>query len=175
MDALTLMNAKVFLGQEFLTWLWYVSEEQGSVQLPDGRLVDVLLGERLVLSPAQGQEGTRVTVKGREASLAEARQALKRGKFVESLRLGLMIDGKEYWLTLEAAELGLKALKLPPTAPGGAAPEGRVLERVSLVDAALRGLEGLLVVFLTQRLADERGGQLWIALKSWAAGRRPEE
>jgi recombination associated protein RdgC len=174
MDVLALMNEKIFLGQEFLTWLWYVSEEQGSVQLGDGRLVDVLMGERLVLSPMQGQEGTRVTVKGRESSLAEARQGLKRGKLVESLRLGLMIDGEEYWLTLEAAELGLKSLKLPPTAPGGNAREdgleGLVLERVSLVDAALRGLEGLLMVFLTQRLADERGGELWAALKAWAAG-----
>ena len=178
MDVLALMNEKVFLGQEFLTWLWYVSEEMGSVQLADGRLVDVLLGERLVLGPVQGQEGTRVTVKGRETSLAEARQALRRGKLVESLRLGLMIDGEEYWLTLEAAELGLKALKLPPTAPGGGAPEGLeglVLERISLVDAALRGLEGLLMVFLTQRLADEKGGELWAALRAWAAGRQGEE
>ncbi len=177
MDVLALMNEKVFLGQEFLTWLWYVSEEMGSVQLADGRLVDVLLGERLVLGPVQGQEGTRVTVKGRETSLAEARQALRRGKLVESLRLGLMIDGEEYWLTLEASELGLKALKLPPTAPGGGAPEGLeglVLERISLVDAALRGLEGLLMVFLTQRLADEKGGELWAALKAWASDRQGE-
>lgn len=174
MDVLALMNEKVFLGQEFLTWLWYVSEELGSVQLADGRLVDVMLGESLVLSPAQGQEGTRVSVRGREASLAEARQALKRGKLVESLRLGLMIDGEEYWLTLEAAELGLKALKLPPTAPGGAAPEGQeglALERIFLVDAALRGLEGLLMAYLTQRLADDKGGEVWQTLKAWAAGR----
>ena len=178
MDVLALMNEKIFLGQEFLTWLWYVSEQEGSVQLADGRMVDVLLGDRLVLGPMQGQEGTRVTVKGREASLAEARQALRRGKLVESLRLGLTIDGDEYWLTLGADELVPKALKLPPTAPGDGAPEGQeglVLERVSLVDTTLRGLEGLLLVFLQQRLADEQGGELWARLKAWAAGRQSQE
>lgn len=175
MDVLALLNEKVFLGQEFLTWLWYVAEEEGSVQLEDGRLVDVLLGERLMLGPTQGQEGTRVTVKGREASLAEARQALKRGKLVEGLRLGLILDGEEYWLNLEAAELAPKALKPPPTAPGQGGPEGQeglVLERIALVDGALRGLEGLLLVFLRQRLADEKGGELWARLQAWAAGRQ---
>ncbi|MBI5523703.1 MAG: hypothetical protein HY910_13835 [Desulfarculus sp.] len=181
MDVLALLNEKVFLGQEFLTWLWYVAEEEGSVQLEDGRLVDVLLGERLVLGPMQGQEGTRVTVKGREASMAEARQALRRGKLVEGLRLGLTLDGEEYWLNLEAAELAPKALKLPPTAPGQGGPEGLegleglVLERISLVDGALRGLEGLLLVFLRQRLASEQGGELWARLQAWAAGRRAQD
>lgn len=175
MDILALMNEKLFLGQEFLTWLWYVSEELGSVELDDGRLVDVLLGDRLVLGPMQGQEGTRVTVKGREASLAEARQGLRRGKLVESLRVGLGLDGEEYWLTLGAAELGLAALKMPATAPGDGGPEGLdglVLERVSLIDGALRALEGLLLVFLGQRLANEQGGQLWAEMTRWAAGRQ---
>ena len=173
MDVLALLNEKFFLGQEFLTWLWYVSEREGVVELPDGRQVEVMLGDKLVLGPAQGQEGTRVSVRGREASLAEARQALRRGKLVEGLRLGLMIDGEEFWCTLGAAELGLSALKLPPTAPAEGAPEGLdglVLERVALIGAAMKALEGLLLVFLRGRLADEKGGQLWESLRDWAAG-----
>lgn len=173
MDLLSLMNEKVFLGQEFLTWLWFCCETEPALTLADGRQVELMLGDRLLLGPVMGQEGTRVTVSGREASLAEARQALKRGKLVEAIRLGLMIDGEEYALSLNAAELAINAMKTPATAPAEGGPEGidgLVLERVALIEAAVRGLEGLLGLFLRGRLADEAGGELWARVKAWAQG-----
>lgn len=173
MDLLSLLNEKIFLGQEFLTWLWYLCETEPVLTLPDGRQVELMLGDRLLLGPAMGQDGTRVSVTGREASLAEARQALKRGKLVEAIRLGIMIDGEEYALGLNAGELAISALKTPATAPAEGGPEGidgLVLERVALIDAAVRGLEGLLGIFLRGRLADDAGGELWAAMRAWAQG-----
>ena len=72
MDTLEMLNQKMFLGQEFLTWLWYLSENEEPLELEPGRPVWVYLGESLTLGPAQGAEGSRVSVKGKEASLAEA-------------------------------------------------------------------------------------------------------
>lgn len=189
MDLLELINQKAFLGQEFLTWLWYVSEEEEAPVLADGRSVRVSLGDRLVLGPTQGAEGTRVTVKGQEVSLAEARQALRRGKLVEAMRLGLEMEGEEYWLNLTAAELAVGSLKLPPVAPaedplrpeppGGMEPEGPsaavnladglVLERVALINNALQAMEGLFKVFMTRRLDEDQASQMKQALKAWAA------
>lgn len=191
MDLLELINQKAFLGQEFLTWLWYVSEEEESPTLADGRSVQVSLGDRLVLGPAQGAEGTRVTVKGQEVSLAEARQALRRGKLVEAMRLGLEMEGEEYWLNLSAAELAISSLKLPPVAPaedilrpeppGGIEPEpegpgpaasmadGLVLERVALIGNALDAVEGLFRVFLARRLDEDKAAEMKQALKAWAS------
>jgi recombination associated protein RdgC len=172
MDILRLINDKLFLGQEFLTWLWYVSEEEGPQTMADGRQVDVLLGDSLLLGPALGQEGTRVAVKGREDSLAEARQALRRGKLVEGLRLGLVVDGEEFWLKLTAAELAPAALRLPAGAgvePGQEGREGHLLERIYLTETALRAMEGLLLIFLQGRLEDERGGELWAKVRAWAS------
>jgi recombination associated protein RdgC len=171
MDILQLIGDKLFLGQEFLTWLWYASEEEGPLALADGRQVEVLLGDRLLLGPAQGQEGTRVLVRGREASLAEARQALRRGKLVEGLRLGLVVEGEEYWFSLSAAELAPAGLRLPAGAgvePGQEGREGHLLERIYLCETALRALEGLLLIFLRGRLENEQGGELWERVRDWA-------
>jgi hypothetical protein len=186
MDLLELINQKAFLGQEFLTWLWYVSEEEEPPTLADGRSVQVSLGDRLVLGPAQGAEGTRVTVKGQEVSLAEARQALRRGKLVEAMRLGLEMEGEEYWLNLTAAELAISSLKLPPVAPaedilrpepqGGIEPEpegpspadGLVLERVALIGNTLDAVEGLYKVFLARRLDEDKAAEMKQALRAWA-------
>lgn len=169
-EMLSLVQEKRFLGQEFLTWLWHVSEEQGYAVLADGRQVEVLLGDHLALGPAQGQEGTRVTVRGHEASLSEARQALRRGKLLDSLRLGLRLDGEEYWLGLDAPTLGVKSLRLPTTAPSEdrAGLAGLLLERIALIETAVSAVQGLLGRYLELRLAS--GGQLPEAMRAWAVG-----
>lgn len=171
MDLLELLNQKMFLGQEFLTWLWRTSEAEDPVRLDDDQVVSVYLGELLVLGPAQGAEGSRVTVRGREASLAEAREGLRRGKLVEAIRLGLEIDEEEYWLTLKAPALEVSSLKLPaiPAGDDNESLEGRLLERVFLVDTALKAVEGLFKKFLSARMEDQSGGQLWRDMKDWAA------
>ena len=170
MDTLELLNQKMFLGQEFLTWLWYLSENEEPLELEPGRPVWVYLGENLTLGPAQGAEGSRVSVKGKEASLAEAREGLRQGKLVEALRLGLGLEDDEFWMTVKAAGLEVSSLKLPAISPGDEAEglEGRLLERVFLIETALGALEGLFKLYLAKRLEDEKGGELWDFLKNWA-------
>jgi recombination associated protein RdgC len=173
MDILALVNEKLFLGQEFLTWLWYLSEKEDKLVIPGGRRVQILLGDRLAMCPAQGQDGTSVTVRGQETFLAEARQALKRGKLVELMRLGLVVDGEEFWCTLRAHDLAMGSLRLPPAGGSqepGQGREGVMLERLYLAEMALRALEGLFSIFLAGRLADEKGGELWASVRIWAGG-----
>lgn len=172
MDILTLLNEKVFLGQEFLTWLWYLSEETDTLSLPDGRMIQVQLGELLALGPRQGQEGVRVTVTGKETSLAEARQALKRDKLVDVIRLCFIIDGEEYWLSLRASDLAPRSLRLPASAPlegaGKESHDGLTLERLALLENLLSALDGLLLMYLTGRLENMQGGSLWQQVQEWA-------
>jgi len=172
MNLSEMLEQKIFLGQEFLTWLWFLLETEGGAEVKDLGWVELTLGERLVLGPAMGAEGSRVTVSGAEGSLAEAREALRQGKLVEALRLGLEIHGEEYALNLEAAELTVKSLKLPTTAAPSEEPEGLeglVLERVALLENTLKAAEGLLALFLSQRLDPLAGPQLRRSLGEWAA------
>ena len=172
MDTLDLLNHKLFLAQEFMTWLWFASEQGAPVKLADGEPVEVLLGDSITLGPPQGAEGSRVSVRGKESSLAEAREALRQGKLVEAMRLGLLIDGEETWLTLKAPDLAVSSLKLPAVeqSDGDEGPEGLYLERVFLIERALKTLDGLFTEFLTGRLESAGGGPLWEALKEWAKG-----
>ena len=160
---------KEFLAFEFLTWLWYAAEEDPEHKLEGGETVSVLLGERLVLGPPAGREGSRVTVAGRENSLTEARAALKRGKLVEVMRLGLECESMEFWMTLKAPELNPAAMRTPTVADdeGPQDMDARLLERVSLINTAHRLLEGLWGRFLTQRLG--QSDQMAQALREWVA------
>lgn len=167
MDVLTILNEKVFLGQEFLTWLWWLAEQEAPHRTGDDRVVEVMLGDHLVLGPAQGREGARITVRGHEASLAEAREGLKQGKLVESLRLGLIVDNEEFWLSLRAADLTISSLKLPPMQGGDDhEPGGLWLERIALVEMAIAALDDLLRSFLQARLPDD-GRDFRQTLTAW--------
>ncbi|MCB2188617.1 MAG: recombination-associated protein RdgC [Deltaproteobacteria bacterium] len=153
-------------GQEFLTWLWYLSEEADAPEMTKGHGVEVMLGDRLVLAPPPGQEGSQVTVKDSEGDLAEAREALRQGKRVECLRLGLSVDGEEFWLTLRASGLGASALRMPPAAGQEDGPEGQVLERVALLQEVLGSLDRLFANFQALRQKDD-GAALSQSLEAW--------
>lgn len=170
LDLKAILNEKMFLGQEFLTWLWWLCEQETPLELEPGRPVELLLGDRLLLGPVQGREGTRLTVKGSEQTLAEAREGLRRGKLVESLKLGLLVDGEEMWLNLKAADLGVSGLKLPPVR-GGEGDErdeaGLWLERIALIDLAVSTLDALFQRFIEQRVAPGPENPLRAVLKEW--------
>ena len=170
MDVPSLLNEYMFLGQEFLTWLWCVSETEQQVNLDSGKQVLLMLGDRLVLGPVQAAEGVRVTVKGQEVSLAEAREALRRGKQVEAMRLGLEIDGEEFWTNLRGADLAVSAMRTPPTAPGEDGEEGLILERIALAETALSTLEELFGRYLARRLDEHQAPELLADLRQWVAG-----
>jgi hypothetical protein len=154
-----------------LTWLWFSAEDFGQVNLEDGTPVGIKLGESLSLAPVMGQEGSRVQVRGREVALAEARQALRRGKLVDGLHLGLMIEGEEFWAALDAATLTPKGLRLPPIAPAAGernALDALHLERLALILGFLRALDGLFARFLEERCATPPTEGVIARMHAWA-------
>jgi len=172
MDLQHIQNEKRFLGQEFLTWLWWISEEEGQIDLIDGTSLEIMLADRMSLRPVAGADGARVSLRGKEARLAEARHALRAGKLVDRLRLGLTIDGEDYWLTLDATELAIGALRTPAMAPAEGGREGRdalTLERIALIETAVRALDGLYRQYLAGRMATATGGEDWERMRAWAA------
>jgi recombination associated protein RdgC len=166
MDLAAIVREKSFLGQEFLTWLWWMSESGEEFTLADGRQLALTLGERLSLAPPWGHEGSRVGVAGKDQILAEAREGLRQGKLLDSLRLGLNIDSQDYWLTLDAVWLSPRSVRLPATAASegqGLDSDGLVLERLALLETLTTALDSLFAIFLQQRPRHDG----WPQFKRW--------
>ena len=145
MDVLSLLNEYVFLGQEFLTWLWYESETEQQLTLDSGKTGPADAGgDRLVLGPVQGSEGVRVTVKGQEVSLAEARGGPCAGaNRWRPCAWAWRSTARSFWLNLRGADLAVSSMRMPPTAPGEDGQEGLILERIALAETALATIEEL--------------------------------
>lgn len=163
MDLVDLIKEKRFLGQEFLTWLWFASEERGgAVMLEDSQEeVSLVFEKHLLLESGEGEELEKVICQGLRAGLAEARTGLALGKKIEQARLLLARDTYEWHLTLRAGTLEFRSVRLPKTMAaaeeeeGPDAVAGRALDRIYLFDLLTRTVDELFRMFLKRRLDPE--------------------
>jgi hypothetical protein len=148
-----------FLGREFLTWLWFKSEERGgTIMVPDAGDISVAFVRRIVLESGEGQYSETVVCQGYHADLREAKAALREGKKIKEARLRMGVGAEEWEFTFKADEFQFQSLKLPAIvkfAEEEGDGEGRILERIYLIETALRTMEQLFSLFLNKRLLPE--------------------
>lgn len=182
MDLVDIIAEKRFLGQEFLTWLWWKSEERGgSVEIPGEGDITVVFEKHMLLESGEGESSEKIICTGLQAELQEARTGLQMGKKLEQARIVLGHNSYEYSFTLAAALMEFRNVRLPKTEATeqdkGASPEeveGMILERVYLFDQLVHLVNELFRLFLDVRLGSawqQELGRLrqWVANSSNAA------
>lgn len=176
MDLVDLMVEKRFLGQEFLTWLWWKSEERGgSVALPGEGDITVVFEKHMLLESGEGESAEKIVCTGLQAELQEARTGLQMGKKLEQARIVLGHNSYEYSFTLAAALMEFRNVRLPKTEAtekdGGENPEeieGMTLERIYLFEQLIKLVNTLFRMFLNVRLGDGWRNEL-LHLRDWVA------
>lgn len=121
-EAVRKIADKLFLGPEFVTWLYFTLLEEEMVidlsdALPGGdegdAEVQFAIGKKAVLKTIDAG-GARVTLAG--AGLddnGEILQAIRRGAYVDVLSLDMSMGHRVYSFTLNASDGGLTGVKLP--------------------------------------------------------------
>ncbi len=163
MDLVDLISEKRFLGQEFLTWLWWKSEERGgSILLPDRGDITVVFEKHMLLEYGEGESSEKLVCSGLQAELQEARTGLLMGKKLEQARIQIVHADHEYNFTLAAALMEFRNVKLPKTAgtEGGVSndpeeTEGMILERIYLFEELIRLVNELFRLFIKVRVGEE--------------------
>jgi len=141
MDLVDLIQEKRFLGQEFLAWLWYKSEERsGTIDIPGIGDVLVVFEKHMLLEFGEGESSEKLICRGLQTELKEARAGLRMGKKPEQARIRLVRGDYEFNVTLTATTLEFRNVRLPKTVDGSDegddpdALEGRILDRISLFE-----------------------------------------
>jgi hypothetical protein len=160
------------IGREFLTWLWFKSEERnGTVLIPGAGESEVVFIRRLVLESGDGEYAETIVCQGMHADLKEGKEALRQGKKITAARLRVAHDKTEWEFTFTADRFHFQSMKLPtlPESEGEEIDrEGQLLERVYLIEKAAGLMDLLLQHFLTIRISADWGTeqtrmQKWIA------------
>ena len=160
------------VGREFLTWLWFKSEERnGMIRMPGGGESEVVFVRRLVLESGEGEYAETVVCQGLHADLKEGKEALRQGKKISAARLRMAHDKAEWEFTFKADRFHFQSMKLPAVAESEeeeADREGQILERIYLIEKAAGMMDQLFRLFLDLRLSEGWGKeqarmQKWIA------------
>ncbi len=159
-----------FLGEEFLTWLWFVIEKnQNLIKNFDKNFVALEVGNRVVFENRRKESAERVTIKGDGASLEEGILALKKGALVAELNVVYKSAELMWQFTLKGESLNISGLSIPNTgsAESDEDIEGFVLEKIFLYDKALQLLENLYTYFAKLRISDTWQGKEAPLIRKW--------
>jgi hypothetical protein len=143
-------QAKDFLGNEFLLWLWHEADARSAIITTKSGDVTIYFDRALDLDCAYGQTG-RDTFRGDGPSrMPEALDALRSGKVPR--KAGLILDaiGNQFTLNFNAETFALGSLKLPDVEE---AETPRVLfeERITMLRDFCQCLDNLYAAFLKTR------------------------
>ncbi len=113
-DIATAYNKYKFLGNDFLTWIWYAVEN--SIDIKDLTGFDctsltLYIGNGIVLENIQNRIREKITIKGDEIGLEEGKTALRKGAFVTDINLLLKIDDHEFSFTVKGESINITSLK----------------------------------------------------------------
>jgi hypothetical protein len=141
-------QAKDFLGNEFLMWLW--NESLGEeVRLGD-HAMSLMFARAMDVDCVYGSSGRAVLKQERPTAMSEAIEAARSGKVPRKAGLVIAIAGQLYSFTMAAETLSVSGLKLPEVEN---ADTPRVLfeERITLLRDFNRWMDELFALFATVR------------------------
>ncbi|MFH1215922.1 MAG: hypothetical protein V1706_05400 [Pseudomonadota bacterium] len=174
MDLVDLIIEKRFLGQEFLTWLWYKSDERGgTVYLPGAGDIQLVFEKHMLLEYGEGEAFEKIICQGLQAELKEARTGLRMGKKLEQARIHMVQGEYEWHMTIKASLLEFRSVKPPRTMAGSEegdsaeAVEGRLLDRIGMLETATRTVDELFRMFLDVRISPARWQEELDKIRQW--------
>jgi hypothetical protein len=175
-DFLNVVESKRFLGREFLTWVLYRLEEEGGRLVLGGDVVELALGDRVVLQE-QGERSARLTLVDEGDMSAELGAGLRRGKLMDRARLKVSRGERRWELSLDGGLLTYDSLRCPPLGDRDvtlrddprAAFENDLFLRLADVEEAIGILDRLFAAFCEDRVSPRWESESLPALRTWIA------
>ena len=174
LDIATAYNKYKFVGNDFLTWIWFLIETNQNISsflnIKDKDIVTLEVGNSIVLENKLGDKSKeKITIKGDQAGLEEGTTALKKGAFVTQFNLVCKINEDEYKFTIKGESFNITGLKTPKTDLSKKEDEieGLVLEKAFFCFKIFEVIDNLFLKYLEQRTADDWKHKGLQDIKDW--------
>jgi recombination associated protein RdgC len=144
------------IGREFLTWLWFKSEERnGRIALSKNEEVELHLLKRIVLEAGEGEYAQGVVCSGLHTELIEGKEAIRQGKKVKEACMKLHFDQNEWEFNFKADTFYFQSMKMPVTdwTQTPEDPSASLLERIYLIENAVKTIDKIYESFLAVRFS----------------------
>ncbi|MCX7047186.1 MAG: hypothetical protein NTX50_17070 [Candidatus Sumerlaeota bacterium] len=169
MGLLEEIERTAFLGEEFLTWLWFRSETSPRLTLPKIGDVKIEVGEPIAMRGSEDQDASQITIKGERAGAsAEAHAALREGKKLYKCRV-VIKQGELGWpCALSADSLGIASLTLP--VPKGMPANEALILRGQKLEEFTQIYFALYEAYLDLRLNAKKWHKTEETIRKWVLG-----
>ena len=170
LDVAIAYNRYKFIGNEFLTWLWFtIDTDQSFFKKVDETITSLHLGNRIVLENSINDASEIITIKGDDAGLEEGLLSLRKGAVVIEMNLSYKTENQEWKFTLKGESLNFSGLKVPETGPVETKSdiEGMLLEKAYLYEKAIVLVTRLFNLFLQLRSSVEWNQKSVPHIKKW--------
>jgi recombination associated protein RdgC len=144
------------IGREFLTWLWFKSEERnGRIAFRNQEEIELRFLKRISLEAGEGEYSQGVVCHGIHAELKEGKEAIRQGKKVKEAGIKLTHDQNEWEFMFKGDSFHFQSVKMPQTdwQETSEDPSGGLLERIYLIENAAKTMDALYESFLKIRLS----------------------
>ena len=169
---LSVVEAKRFLGREFLTWLVGRIEEEGGRIEQDGEYIDLALGNRVVLEEG-GDPPAKLSLVDEGDMRPELGAGLRRGKLLDRARLSITRGERRWELTLDGGLLTYDSMRCPPigdrdpTDDPRAAFENDLFLRLADIEDAVGVIDRLFAEFCLARATNAWDSEALPELRTW--------
>ncbi len=163
-----------FVGHEFLTWLWFVLEQEpGKIEIEKFAGFSARIGNRMVLENTVHQSTETLIIKGEDVGLEEAMLSLKKGGMISEMNLIVSSDRQQWQLTVKGEGMtvsGLKILNTMELEPEEDQ-EAILLDRIATCEQVMEWLFSVFRIFLKTRLSDDWDRQVIVDMRRWISDR----
>lgn len=172
LDIAVAYNKYRFLGNDFLTWIWFVIETGQNITLliKSKEVIELEIGHSIVLENELGDKSKeKITIKGDFAGLEEGRTALQKGAWVTKINLVCKINDEKYRFTINGESFNITGLKTPATKnlKGDEDIEALVLEKIFLCTKIIEIIDSLFGKYIEKRIADDWRANELNKMRKW--------
>jgi len=171
LDVAVSYNRYKFLGHEFLTWLWFVIDNEIKLlEKTIGHNSRLEIGNRIVFENRSDENTTeKITIKGDDAGLEEGLLSLKKGAMVTELNIVYKIAEKRWQFTIKGENFHITQIKIPdsPTIETGHDTENIVLVKAELCEKMFIIIDSLYDRFIKLRISDNWKNNVVPKMKKW--------
>ena len=172
LDIATAYNKYKFLGNDFLTWVWFLIETDQNISsiLNTKDVVTFEVGNSIVLENKLGDKTKeKVSIKGDQAGLEEGTTAVKKGAWVTQINLICKINEDEYKFTIKGESFNITGLKTPKTqiSKNEDEMEGLVLEKSFFCFKIFKVIDTLFLKYIEKRTSGDWNSKGLQDIKTW--------
>lgn len=172
LDIATAYNKYGFLGNEFLTWIWYLIEKDQDITTLASSKDPVIfeIGNSISLENNLGDKSKeKITIKGDQAGLEEGGTALKKGAWVTDMNLICRMGEEEYKFSIKGESFNITGLKTPTIDISSSEDEieGFIIEKTFLIMKVIKVIDTLFLKFIEKRISDDWNASDLKGIRDW--------